>query len=141
MPQIFRNIIKNYRDYLEKNLSNNNIKNFNIIKVENLVSYIECSIILGMFTSIIYIGLSLQWAITLLLLFSIVFYYISTLDIKDIHYLIKLSFALLSLAIIPYTGIIDMCITKDFNIIFPYFSNIHVLFLLFITALAFNGLI
>ena len=73
MPQIFRNKIQISQDYLEKNLSNNNIKNFNIIKLENLVSYIECSIILGMFTSIIYIGLPLQWAITFLVLFSIVF--------------------------------------------------------------------
>ena len=73
MPQIFRNKIQISQDYLEKNLSNNNIKNFNIIKLENLVRYIECSIILGMFTSIIYIGLPLQWAITFLVLFSIVF--------------------------------------------------------------------
>ena len=117
MPQIFRNKIQISQDYLEKNLSNNNIKNFNIIKLENLVRYIECSIILGMFT------------------------YISSLDIKYKHYLIKLSFSLLSLAILPYTGIIDMCITQDFNIIFPYFYNIHALFLLFTTGLSINGLV
>ena len=76
MPQIFKNKIKIYQDYLEKIISNNNIKIFNIIKLENLVSYIEYSIILGMFTSIIYIGLPLQWAITFLVLFSIVFFFI-----------------------------------------------------------------
>ena len=141
MPQIFRNKIQNSQDYLEKIISNNKIKNFYIIKLENLVSYIEYSIILGMFTSIIYIGLPLQWAITLLVLFSIVFFYISSLDIKDKHYIMKLSFSLLSLAILPYTGIIDMCITQDFNIIFPYFYSIHALFLLFTTALSINGLV
>ena len=74
-------------------------------------------------------------------IFYCFFYYISFLDIKDKHYLIKLSFSLLSLAILPYTGIIDMCITQDFNIIFPYFYNIHALFLLFTTGLSINGLV
>ena len=74
-------------------------------------------------------------------IFYCFFYYISFLDIKDKHYLIKLSFSLLSLAILPYTGIIDMCITQDFNIIFPYFYSIHALFLLFTTGLSINGLV